>query len=416
MAHDALHADVLRLLAQPAQSAALLPRLETDAARYRDAVQDVRNLPLPQPLGGQLARLRSQQNGYIDDAERLGRLATVDIAAARQADPAFEREFEQLEAPQAAATNALATLATAQMDEAERQRRDARNLVRVAALIGIGTLLSLTVWLVRLGSRLTHASRQRAVAETLQRSLLPGRLPDCEGLEIAARYQPVSAGVDIGGDWYNVFLLRDGAVGLVMGDVAGHDVAAATVMGQLRTAVQAYALEGHRPADVLRLVNEMTLQLSTIEFATCVYAVLDADRTTLRVANAGHYPPLLVGSDRPPQFLDGEPTGPPLGAMAGFGYTETCYPLPEAFRILLFTDGLVERRGADLDEALHRLAEQADVPTDDLQAFCDHILSTCLNTSTQSDDVALLAVAGDGAIERNHRGASHADPPAVPTY
>jgi serine phosphatase RsbU (regulator of sigma subunit) len=407
MAHDALHADVLRLIAQTMRPPSRLRRLELDATRYRDAIRDVSRSRLPSSLNAQLAPLRVQQLAYIVQAEQLGRLAQSDPAAARRAEPAFEVAFDRLAGPQAAATDAFSGIVSQQMSRADRQREDARNLVVLAALVGVATLVALTIWLARLGTRLAAASRQRVIAETLQRSLLPAQLPSLDGLDIAARYEPVGDGVEIGGDWYNVFPLPSGALGLVMGDVTGHDMAAATVMGQLRTAVQAYALEGHRPSEVLRLANELALRLSATQFATCVYAVLDPDRTALTLANAGHYPPLVVGVDSAARFLDRESPGPPLGAMPDPGYTEARYPLPEGFRLLLFTDGLVERRGVDLDEALQWLAQQADRPSDDLQEFCDSLLAASFDPGAQSDDVALLAVASAAGVDRSSRSMAY---------
>src|SRR4051794_6703398 len=355
MAHDALHADVLGLLARPDRSGRQLDRLRLDADRHRGAVQAVARLRLSAPLASELAELRGGQNGYIAQAELLGRLAAADPAAARRAEPAFEAAFDQLTVPQAQATDALAAAVRSELAEAERQRVDARNLVLLAALVGLVTLLVVTFWLVRLGTRLAFAARQRAVAETLQRSLLPARLPRCSGLELAACYRPVSSGAQVGGDWYDAFLLPGDALGLVIGDVAGHDAAAATVMGQLRTVVQAYALEGHPPAKVLRLANDLALQLTAVDLATCLFVVLDPDRANLRVANAGHHPPLLTNPAGPGRFLDHPPPGPPLGTIPDPSYVETRHQLPAAFRLLLFTDGLVERRGIDLDDGLRRL-------------------------------------------------------------
>jgi integral membrane sensor domain MASE1 len=149
-------------------------------------------------------------------------------------------------------------------------------------------------------------------AETLQRSLLPDRLPIIPGVEFASRYLPGGAGLEVGGDWYDVFTLPRGRLGLTIGDVVGRGLAAAAAMGQLRTALRAYAIETDSPAAVLQRLSRLVAELEAAQMATLIYAVLDPDTRTLSFASAGHPPPLLIGPDGQASYLM-EGRSPPLG-------------------------------------------------------------------------------------------------------
>ena len=233
-------------------------------------------------------------------------------------------------------------------------------------------------------------ARQRSVSETLQRSLLPERLPEIPGLGIAARYLPGGPDVDIGGDWYDVMQLPGGEIALAMGDVVGRGERAAALMGQLRNAVRAYAFDGKSPAEALEAVSGLLLEAGSEHMATMIYAVLDTETGEIRLVNAGHPPPLLVVAGGAARLLDGS-NGPPLGALPGARYGETCIVLSPGDTLLLYTDGLVEDRTTPLEQGLERLRRAAVNGPQDPEAFCSYVLSG-VGASSCDDDVAMLAV------------------------
>jgi sigma-B regulation protein RsbU (phosphoserine phosphatase) len=231
-------------------------------------------------------------------------------------------------------------------------------------------------------ARLLRLERQTTV--TLQRSLLPARPPDVPGLDVAARYVP-GAEVGVGGDWYDLFALPSGHVGVVIGDVAGNGLRAAVVMGRIRSALRAYALETADPADVLTRLDRKIQLFEPDAMATAAYAVIDPTRTTFTVSLAGHPPPILIdtGGNR---MLEA-PADLPLGAYPGAPRTTTSVPLPHA--LLLYTDGLVERRGEPIDVGIGAL--MAGLGTGSADDLCVRAVSV-LHHSPATDDVALIAV------------------------
>ena len=246
-----------------------------------------------------------------------------------------------------------------------------------------------------------RAEREHEIAGVLQRSMLPGRLPELPGLEVAARYVPATTDVQVGGDWYDVIPLRHGQVGLVIGDVAGHGVRAAATMGQVRMAVRAYAVQDPSPVRVLRRVHRLLSRLATDEMVTLVYLLTDPEGGTVRLSSAGHPPPLLVHAGAVRQ-LDGA-LSPPLGVTLDRSYTEVVHALPPGATLLLYTDGLVERRGVAITEGLERLAAGAvrlvGEGDGDLGVLCDDLLADLLGDGDRSDDVALVAVRATGVPE-----------------
>jgi anti-sigma regulatory factor (Ser/Thr protein kinase)/putative methionine-R-sulfoxide reductase with GAF domain len=229
--------------------------------------------------------------------------------------------------------------------------------------------------------------RQRAVARTLQRSLLPGRLPGLPGIAMAARYEPARGG-EVGGDWYDAFALPGGALGVAIGDVVGRGLEAATVMGRLRNALRAYAIEMSPPGEVLQSLDRMFQHLHPEEMATALYGTLDPVDLTLRFACAGHLPPMVRSPDGSVRVLKVQ-ANPPLGATFGTSFVEHTESLDPGSTIVLYTDGLVERRTGTLEEGLSRLSElcRADLPP---QERCDLILEKL--QGDEDDDVALLVV------------------------
>lgn len=226
----------------------------------------------------------------------------------------------------------------------------------------------------------------RNAAETLQRSLLPGRPPQLTGLEVASRYQPAQATSEVGGDWYDVIPLAGDKTALVVGDVMGNGIDAAATMGRLRTATCAFADLDLAPDEVLRHLDKITQGLEHY-IATCIYAVYDPHDQRCRIANAGHLPPVLAAAGRDPELLD-LPTGAPLG-VGGVPFHTTAFDLPPGDRLVLYTDGLVETRHHPIDERLDTLLRTLDGPRRPLEETCRWLLDS-LRHPDDHDDVALL--------------------------
>jgi anti-sigma regulatory factor (Ser/Thr protein kinase) len=228
-------------------------------------------------------------------------------------------------------------------------------------------------------------------ALALQRWLLPGELPTSDELDVAARYVPAGSGAPVGGDWYDVIPLGAGRVALVIGDVMGRGVHAAAVMGQLRTAVRTCARLDLPPVDVIDVLDGIVADLgpSTLDahFATCVYAVFDPHTRDLLLAGAGHLPPVLRTAAGGVERLDLEVSAP-LGV--GDAPRQARVRLEPGSVLALYTDGLVEVRGSDLDDGLDALCRtMADGP-EGLEDLCDTVLTTLATDA--DDDVALLLV------------------------
>jgi PAS domain S-box-containing protein len=232
--------------------------------------------------------------------------------------------------------------------------------------------------------------REHKIAETLQRSLLPERLPQIEGVELAARYLPGARGASIGGDWYDVLERPDGRVALVVGDVVGHGLRAAAAMGQLRNAVRAYGLVEASPSEVVARINRLVMSGVEEVMATVLYLVLDRETGELSFSAAGHPPPLVLAPDGP-RFLEGG-RSVPIGASDPAVFREASAVLPPGSSLLLYTDGLVERRDEALDRRLDKLAAVAGAADGPLDALCERVIEVVLGQGEPGDDVALLAV------------------------
>ncbi|HWH32161.1 MAG TPA: SpoIIE family protein phosphatase [Egibacteraceae bacterium] len=235
-------------------------------------------------------------------------------------------------------------------------------------------------------------SRERAAALTLQRSLLPGALPAVEGTVCAVRYLPGAAGMEVGGDWYDVIPLGEGVVAYVVGDVMGRGVQAAGVMGQIRSAVRAYALEDHPPEEVLARVDRLLRLAEEPPLVTCVYARLDTRSGELCLSTAGHLPPLVVSPLGESRYLELEP-GLPLG-VAETTFASGCLTLERGSTLVLYTDGLVETPQSSVTagmEALRACAVEYAVEGD-IEAFIDALISALERGDGHDDDIAVLAV------------------------
>jgi serine phosphatase RsbU (regulator of sigma subunit) len=235
--------------------------------------------------------------------------------------------------------------------------------------------------------------RERETALLLQRQLLPHELPTVATLEASHRYIPGAAGVDVGGDWYDIIALPEGRAALVIGDVMGRGVRAAATMGQLRTAIRAFATLDLQPAEVLTHLNELVLQLTDEQIVTCVYALFDSGDGSLVLANAGHPPPVVIATDGSvatvPTALD-----PPLGVLATT-YGQHQMHLTYGDALLLYTDGLVENRQRSADEGLSELCALLEAQGDgarDPERLLDVLLGKLTKGSEHDDDVALLLV------------------------
>jgi serine phosphatase RsbU (regulator of sigma subunit)/putative methionine-R-sulfoxide reductase with GAF domain/anti-sigma regulatory factor (Ser/Thr protein kinase) len=242
----------------------------------------------------------------------------------------------------------------------------------------------------RIAMALEHSRlmREHNVALTLQRSLLPERLPNVAGLRVAARYRPGQGGM-VGGDWYDAVPLPTGGVGLAIGDVVSRGVRAASVMGQLRQSLRGHAVDGARPTDLVERLAGAVRALDRREMVTLSYAELDASGRELRHVSAGHPPPLLIERGEV-RFLE-EARGAPLGAVPNPRYDEVTHPLPPDSLIVLYTDGLVERRGRSMGEGMERLARCAQIAGPDPERIADAIMEDLVDEATV-DDVALLVV------------------------
>lgn len=235
-------------------------------------------------------------------------------------------------------------------------------------------------------------ARERAVARTLQRSFLPERLPALPGLEFAARYRPARHR-DVGGDWYDVFVLPNGSIAIVIGDVVGKGIVAATKMARCRDALRAYALEFESPGDVLNRMNRLLLYLDPDAMATLLYGVLDPIQMRFTFANAGHIPPVFSPPERDAK-IPAHQAGPPLGVPHDSHYVEAYERLVPNATMILCTDGLIERRDESLEAGLLRLSEASsvDAPPEEM---ADAILQR-LTTDESDDDAALLVVRRSG--------------------
>ncbi|MDQ0828636.1 serine phosphatase RsbU (regulator of sigma subunit)/anti-sigma regulatory factor (Ser/Thr protein kinase) [Streptomyces achromogenes] len=241
-------------------------------------------------------------------------------------------------------------------------------------------------------------AREASVADTLQRTMLPPSLPEPTGVALASRYLPSSRTAQVGGDWYDAIPLPGNRVALVIGDVMGHSMTSAAIMGQLRTIVQTLAGLDLPPDEILHHLDEQAERLGSEHTATCLYAMYDPVLHRLLVSNAGHLPPVLLHPDGSTEILP-VPPGAPIGVGAG-GFESTEMHAPAGATLLLYTDGLVESRDSDVLTGVDRLrarlrsAGTGSTPAA-LEELCDLALGT-LGSGGRDDDIALLAARFEG--------------------
>jgi PAS domain S-box-containing protein len=233
--------------------------------------------------------------------------------------------------------------------------------------------------------------REHRIADLLQRSLLPDRLPRIPGVALATRYVAGGAGLMVGGDLYDVIPLSAGHIGVVIGDVVGRGVRAASVMGQLRNVLRAYAVEGHSPASVLQRVDAFTEGLPETDMATLVYLRCDPKTGTVVYTNAGHPPPIVLRADGSTEYLEGG-RSVPIATVRSAEYTDAMTHLSPGDTLLLYTDGLIEERKRSIDEGLEALEDAVGRAPKELEELCDFVLKEILSDREAVDDTALVAL------------------------
>lgn len=253
--------------------------------------------------------------------------------------------------------------------------------------------------------------RERSIASTLQRDLLPRRLPEAPGVALASHFSAGGEGTAVGGDWFDAFPLSGGRLGLVIGDVAGRGVAAAARMGQLRSVARAYAVEGHGPVDVVARLNLYHQALRADDMTTLVYAVIEPDLGRLRLVNAGHPPPVVSVPGGTPRLLE--------GACPALGIAEICNPpeivvdFPPGATLVLYTDGLVERRLDGIGPGVSRLLSAMGDADGDVESVCTHVVDACLGPEQVDDDVTALFVRAVPVLGEKVRFTLTPDPDAL---
>lgn len=276
-----------------------------------------------------------------------------------------------------------AILVAAYLEDATEQ------LVPLLAQLGVAVALA--------RANLKALDVEHRIAITLQQSLLPQLAPTIAGLRIAFRYIAAAPQAEIGGDFYEAFVLDDATVAVAVGDVVGHSVQAATVMGELRHALRSYALDGYDPPEVLERLERLTRRFHPTMFASAIYGILDLAAGEFRSCNAGHLPLLVQPAVGPARFVKGR------GSLIGVSTRPpelTTVPFGPADRLLLFTDGLIERRHEHIDDGLQRLmAVAAELrPLDDLDTVVDRLIQGVGPDLAPEDDIAIVALQCDGVI------------------
>ncbi|MCY1144216.1 SpoIIE family protein phosphatase [Actinoplanes sp. Pm04-4] len=252
-------------------------------------------------------------------------------------------------------------------------------------------LLELAADRASVAGQIRSRKLDQAAALALQRSLLPPVLPQLPGLTFAARYVP-GHDFGIGGDWYDIFTLPSGWVGMVIGDVSGHGLASAIVMGRVRSALRAYSLISDDPAEVLALLDRKVEHFEAGSLTTALYVMIAPDRTELRISSAGHLRPVLAVAGGPGELVE-MPIDAPLGIGRPRARRDTVIGFPADGLLLSYTDGLVERRGEVIDVGLKRLTDT--VVAGDPEVCAATVMAT-FGHEQKADDIAIVAVQRTG--------------------
>ena len=232
-------------------------------------------------------------------------------------------------------------------------------------------------------------AEQRGIAQTLQHALLPDRLPQLPGVQAVARYQAGVKGVEVGGDWYDLIVIDERRLLLVVGDVSGRGLRAATAMAALRYGIHAYAAQGDSPSEMLSKLSSLISVKTSGQMATVLCALVDVEARTVSITSAGHLLPLMIHHDNA-EFMHAD-VGLPIGVDRRASYSSTTVPVPARATLLAFTDGLVERRGESIDVGLERLRSAVSrngVPLEDLVT---RVVEALRDDGTQ-DDTAIAGV------------------------
>lgn len=254
-------------------------------------------------------------------------------------------------------------------------------------------LLQLVADRMALVTQASASRTERAAAAALQRSLIPGRLPAVPGITLDARYVP-GEDAGVGGDWYDVFKLPSGLIGIVIGDVVGNGLSAAVVMGRLRSALRAYALDNESPSRVLEKLDRKMTHFESNAMATVSYAVFNPETDELHLSSAGHPAPVLVVPGEAAAVVDAL-VDPPVGfGLAEQARRSSTFDLPPGTAIVFYTDGLVERRGSTIDAGMERLC-RATV-TAPAEIMCEKVMADLVGSGPASDDIALLVMSRAG--------------------
>jgi anti-sigma regulatory factor (Ser/Thr protein kinase)/PAS domain-containing protein len=328
----------------------------------------------------------------LGEAAQEAREASASAAETGDEPPAAEPPAAEPSAAEPAASRPAAPAPAEPEKPARRiRRRSAPSAPGTADVRGVLVFGADVTDQMQAAERLRESERRhREAAVTLQRSLLPQELEQPDDLRVAATYQPGGADAAVGGDWYDVITIGGGRTALVIGDVMGRGVRAAAVMGQLRTAVRAYARLDLPPHEVLQLLDGLASEIDASQIATCVYAVHDPNESRLTYASAGHLPILIRDADGTVRRAE-EDSGPPLGT-GGWQHTSGSVPLGAGATAVLYTDGLVERRGQDIDDGIAALTSALAGATGTPQVICDRLLRALGITAEHDDDVAVLVL------------------------
>jgi serine phosphatase RsbU (regulator of sigma subunit)/anti-sigma regulatory factor (Ser/Thr protein kinase) len=252
-------------------------------------------------------------------------------------------------------------------------------------------VLQLAADRIAIALRAEQNQSERIAARTLQQSLMPTRLPQIDGLQLASRFVPAEA-FGVGGDWFDAFLLPSGALGLVVGDVAGSGLTAAVVMGRLRSALRAYALESSSPGEALDRLDHKFAHFEPDEMATVLYLVIERDLSSFTLSSAGHLPPVVAEPGRDTVLLRCDPA-PPIGSHISAPHVDVHHELRDGMTVGCYTDGLIERRTEPLTLGLERLRQS--FVAGDAESVCASVMNDLVGTTQIEDDTALLVCRRD---------------------